>query len=111
MQTLSYGQREVKYLSLSNQDAAADLFKDSADKEELQRSDLISGVYEGGLKVWECTLDMLQFISDKGADLVAGKRVLELGCGQGLPGIMCAKLGAASVLLQDYNDEVIKGVT
>ena len=82
--------------------------------EGLRKSDLISGVYEGGLKVWDCTFDALSHIStsnEKKKDWLRGKSVLELGCGQGLPGILCGALGAKEVFLQDYNPEVITLVT
>lgn len=26
-------------------------------------SDLVSGVYEGGLKIWECSLDLVDYIA------------------------------------------------
>ena len=39
--------------------------------------------------------------------MIAGKRVLELGCGQGLPGIMAMKAGASHVVFADFNDEVL----
>jgi predicted nicotinamide N-methyase len=37
----------------------------------------------------------------------AGKRVLELGCGIGLPGIVAARGGAADVLLADWSPDAI----
>ena len=40
-------------------------------------------------------------------ELVASARVLELGCGAGLPSLLCDKLGAASVLALDCNEEVV----
>jgi SAM-dependent methyltransferase len=44
--------------------------------------------------------------------LFEGKRVLELGCGQGLPGICALMQGkAAHVAFQDYNQEVIDKAT
>jgi predicted nicotinamide N-methyase len=71
---------------------------------------LVSGLYEGGLKVWECSFDLVDYVFAN-KELVAGKRVLELGCGQSLPGIACALLDAAKVCLHDYNAEVIQFAT
>lgn len=44
-------------------------------------SDVIPGVYEGGFKLWECSLDLLSFIYDSvGADpnFLVGKTVLDV---------------------------------
>ncbi|XP_070697423.1 histidine protein methyltransferase 1 homolog [Pempheris klunzingeri] len=75
-----------------------------------QRSDLISGVYEGGLKVWECTYDLLELV-EKDGETFGGKGVLDLGCGAGLLGILALKRGARQVHFQDYNSTVIDQVT
>ncbi|CAG09364.1 unnamed protein product, partial [Tetraodon nigroviridis] len=75
-----------------------------------QRSDLISGVYEGGLKVWECTYDLLELIEKEGQTFT-GKTVLDLGCGAGLLGILALKRGARQVYFQDYNSTVIEQLT
>lgn len=75
-----------------------------------QRSDLISGVYEGGLKVWECTYDLLDLI-EKDGETFGGKTVLDLGCGAGLLGILALKRGALQVHFQDYNSTVIEQLT
>lgn len=75
-----------------------------------QRSDLISGVYEGGLKVWECTYDLLELIERDGQTF-GGKAVLDLGCGAGLLGILALKRGARRVHFQDYNSTVIEQLT
>ena len=37
----------------------------------------------------------------------AGKRVIELGCGIALPGIVAARGGAADVLLTDWSDDAV----
>ncbi|XP_067276938.1 histidine protein methyltransferase 1 homolog [Pseudorasbora parva] len=75
-----------------------------------QNSDLITGVYEGGLKIWECTYDLLEYIDDEG-ETFTGKRVLDLGCGAGLLGILALKRGATKVDFQDYNSTVIEQLT
>lgn len=75
-----------------------------------QRSDLISGVYEGGLKVWECTYDLLELMERDG-ETFKEKAVLDLGCGAGLLGILAMKRGARHVHFQDYNSTVIEQLT
>ncbi|XP_059286115.1 uncharacterized protein LOC132039632 [Lycium ferocissimum] len=42
---------------------------------------------------------------------LAGKRVLELGCGHGLPGIFTCLKGACAVHFQDFNAEVLQCLT
>ena len=77
----------------------------------LEGTDLESGVYEGGLKVWDCSLDLVRFVGAR-PGLTRGKRVLELGCGQGLPGIAALQFGqAATLTLQDFNKEVLDCAT
>lgn len=74
-------------------------------------SDVIKGVYEGGLKIWECTLDLLSFLAKESFNL-DNLDVLDLGCGSGLLGIyaLCHG-GARHVHFQDYNAEVLELVT
>nr|CAB3453204.1 unnamed protein product [Digitaria exilis] len=55
-------------------------------------SDLMPGKYEGGLKLWEGSLDLL-------------------GCGHGLPGIFAGQKGAGLIHFQDFNSEVLKCLT
>ena len=103
--------------------------------------DVLSGVYEGGLKVWECSLDLVRFLASHpsisgksrpaihaksldGAALVEAHasaarliksptiNVLELGCGHGLPGIfMLKKIPNSKVCFQDLNEEVLRYTT
>ncbi|EDW54091.1 histidine protein methyltransferase 1 homolog [Drosophila sechellia] len=80
-------------------------------KSEEKHSDLISGVYEGGAKIWECTEDLLLYLSEKYEDSFwKEKRVLDLGCGCGLLGIYAMKHGAR-VDFQDYNKDVLEYIT
>jgi hypothetical protein len=95
--------------------------------DSIQKSDLIPGIYEGGLKTWECSIDLCRYLyelystslenhSGDGITSALGSHgtTLELGCGHGLPGIMVSLLGASrrnKVLFSDYNDYVLKYCT
>ena len=80
-------------------------------------SDIIAGLYEGGLKVWECSIDLCKYLYENYCKLDlthADVRlsVLELGCGHGLPGCLLLKeLKHSSVLFSDFNDYVIYHAT
>ncbi|KAG0091146.1 hypothetical protein BGZ93_007041 [Podila epicladia] len=75
------------------------------------KSDLVKGVYEGGLKTWECALDLVAYLAENNGSY-DGKKVLELGCGSALPGIyVLTQSSSVKVDLQDYNDQVLKLVT
>lgn len=71
--------------------------------------DLIPGIYGGGYKIWESSIDLVYYLLDelKNEGISADANYLELGCGQGFPGIICFKLGAQKVLFSDFNKEVI----
>ncbi|NXL84091.1 MET18 methyltransferase, partial [Alectura lathami] len=84
--------------------------EDIVSKSVSSRSDLIPGVYEGGLKIWECTFDLLNFLSEAEIQF-ANKTVLDLGCGAGLLGIAALKGKAQQVHFQDYNSTVINEIT
>ncbi|KAJ7233915.1 hypothetical protein C8J57DRAFT_1439586 [Mycena rebaudengoi] len=84
-------------------------------------SDLVPGVYEGGLKTWECSLDLVQYLDGLGeAHSLLGKRILEIGCGTGVPSVYLLQQmfsGEPSsdrdthVNLQDYNASVLELIT
>ncbi|XP_015122438.1 histidine protein methyltransferase 1 homolog [Diachasma alloeum] len=78
-------------------------------KAEMQHSDLLPAIYEGGLKIWECTNDLSQYLITQKVDLKS-KKVLDLGCGAGVLGIITLLKGAIAHF-QDYNSEVIQLVT
>lgn len=73
-------------------------------------SDLIPGTYEGGFKLWDCTLDLLEYLS-KHTTYFDKKSVLDLGCGTGLLGIFTLIAGALNVDFQDFNKEVLINTT
>jgi len=74
-------------------------------------SDIIRGIYEGGYKVWECSLDLAQFLLHDTLNNIlppsSSSSVIELGCGQGVPGMVALKLGYRSVVFSDLNEQVI----
>jgi hypothetical protein len=71
--------------------------------------DLISGTYEGGYKVWECSIDLMTYMVENKCSLppVATSSVIELGCGHGFPGIVALQMGYKKVLFSDLNAEVL----
>lgn len=78
--------------------------------------DIVPSKYEGGAKVWECTLDLLAYLDTPAIGTTSppplvGARVLDLGCGAGLLGIRALQLGASSLTLQDLNASVLTGIT
>ncbi|EPQ27363.1 uncharacterized protein PFL1_04902 [Pseudozyma flocculosa PF-1] len=61
-------------------------------------SDLVPGVYEGGLKTWECALDLVATLDQRCTPTspaetrpdwgwLRGKSILELGCGTAIPSV------------------------
>ncbi|XP_067142268.1 histidine protein methyltransferase 1 homolog [Centruroides vittatus] len=92
--------------------SSEDIQSDTLDTIQLankDHSDLIPGIYEGGLKIWECTLDLINYLQEN--DIVKkGMNILDLGCGAGLAGIF-AYLKGANVDFQDYNEEVLRHLT
>ncbi|EXB73700.1 hypothetical protein L484_026863 [Morus notabilis] len=69
---------------------------------------------QGGLKLWEGSLDLVKALRSEvgnGHLSFTRKRVLELGCGHGLPAIFACREGAAAVHFQDFNAEVLKCLT
>ena len=74
-------------------------------------SDLIPAIYEGGMKVWECAYDLVDYLASGDSPNLSGRHVLELGCGVGLPGIFALLSGAETVHFHDYNREVLSCLT
>ena len=99
------------------------------DRLNAEKTDLIPGYYEGGLKVWESAKDLCEHLLDliletSDNDLSAALRstgsTLELGCGHALPAcVILRELRRRSpgddsrpiVVFTDYNHFVLKDVT
>ncbi|KDQ22446.1 hypothetical protein PLEOSDRAFT_1051153 [Pleurotus ostreatus PC15] len=112
-------------------EAEEDLDEETSKREEIPESslkfvdspsDLVPGVYEGGLKTWECALDLVDYLENSGARSPTGKVILELGCGTAIPSIYLLErlfaqlptntgLPMTHIHLQDYNDAVLQLVT
>ena len=76
-----------------------------------ENTDLISGKYEGGIKIWECDEDLLQFLPSIYNDTWKNKNILDMGCGHGLPGIYLLLKGINEICFQDFNKEVLDNIT
>uniref|UniRef100_A0A182RGG9 protein-histidine N-methyltransferase n=1 Tax=Anopheles funestus TaxID=62324 RepID=A0A182RGG9_ANOFN len=72
-------------------------FADDIVTAESDHSDLVPNRYEGGLKVWECTYDLGEYLAatDERKAELHGKKVLDLGCGAGILGIEALLLGSS----------------
>ncbi|KAF2128231.1 hypothetical protein P153DRAFT_398074 [Dothidotthia symphoricarpi CBS 119687] len=87
----------------------------------LTDTDLQTNVYEGGYKTWECSLDLVKYLLDRGPrkaldDMARVNHVIEMGCGSALPGALLLGYALREGLglyftLTDYNAEVLRLVT
>ncbi|KAJ2162249.1 hypothetical protein GGF46_000866 [Coemansia sp. RSA 552] len=78
-------------------------------------ADVIKGEYEGGLKTWECSMDLLGYLVEHGDTLLPAQQqlqVLELGCGTALPSLhILATAPNTRLCMQDYNRDVLELIT
>ncbi|KAK6532970.1 hypothetical protein TWF281_007137 [Arthrobotrys megalospora] len=81
--------------------------------------DIRTNTYEGGLKSWECSSDLVkQLVSDSEIWKNSSHRILELGCGTALPSCYILQTLLSSpgdhpvhLTLADYNIDVLRLVT
>ncbi len=86
-------------------------------------TDLIPGQYEGGYKLWECSIDLAEYLVLHRNELLQTViprsigthplRILELGCGIGLPGLVVRRIlpENTQLWLSDFNDSVLLETT
>uniref|UniRef100_A0A1D1Z4P4 Histidine protein methyltransferase 1 n=1 Tax=Anthurium amnicola TaxID=1678845 RepID=A0A1D1Z4P4_9ARAE len=77
-------------------------------------SEMVSSKSDVSLKSWESAIDLVNVLKHEIRDgqlSFRGKRVLELGCGYGLPGIFACLKGASTVHFQDLNAETVRCTT
>ncbi|XXG93861.1 hypothetical protein Hte_000110 [Hypoxylon texense] len=98
---------------------------DGSDTEPgLGNHDVKTGVYEGGFKSWESSVDLVKVLSlskDFLGDMNLAPRVIELGCGTALPSLALFQWSlilrghddkcGLSLVLADYNPTVLQLVT
>ncbi|PHH82981.1 hypothetical protein CDD82_4095 [Ophiocordyceps australis] len=73
----------------------------------LESRSILSAAGTTGLRTWEAALHLGQYLSQN-PQVVAGRRVLELGAGTGYLSMLCAKyLSPAHVTLSDGSDDVV----
>ncbi|XP_034832453.1 histidine protein methyltransferase 1 homolog [Maniola hyperantus] len=98
----------VNNIACSNETGLKNLIELS----EKEHSDLVAGKYEGGLKIWECTYDLIEYF-EKYPDVINFKdaKVLDLGCGAGILGMYAFLKKACFVTFQDYNKEILEYCT
>jgi hypothetical protein len=76
--------------------------------------ELISSKLDGSQKSWAYSFDLVNSLKHEIRDgqlSFRGKKVLELGCNYGLPGIFACLKGASTVHFQDINAETIRCTT
>ncbi|KAG9447076.1 hypothetical protein H6P81_013204 [Aristolochia fimbriata] len=77
-------------------------------------SEIISSKSEGSLKSWESSIDLVNVLKLEIRDgqlSFRGKKILELGCNYGLPGIFACLKGASTVHFQDISAETVRCTT
>ncbi|KAI0103730.1 hypothetical protein GGR51DRAFT_251025 [Nemania sp. FL0031] len=86
----------------------------------LGNHDVKTGVYEGGFKSWESSVDLVKVLASSHPFTSGAKKVskiVELGCGTGLPSLalfqwaMGSMTSSVSFILADYNPTVLQLVT
>ncbi|KAI0817804.1 hypothetical protein GGR55DRAFT_673633 [Xylaria sp. FL0064] len=86
----------------------------------LGNHDVKTGVYEGGFKSWESSVDLVKVLASS-QPLTPGQgkfsKIVELGCGTALPSLalfqwaMASSASSISFILADYNPTVLQLVT
>lgn len=77
-------------------------------------SESASSKPEGHLKSWDSSIDLVNVLKHEIRDgqlSFRGKRVLELGCSYGLPGVFACLKGASIVHFQDLSAETVRCTT
>jgi 2-polyprenyl-3-methyl-5-hydroxy-6-metoxy-1,4-benzoquinol methylase len=87
-----------------------------SEKDEVARNtEVLPFIYEGGMKVWEASFDLLEYLSSNHSRIFSSPiEVMELGCGSGIVSIWLIKRFSESIsrlVFHDLNESVIKYLT
>lgn len=103
-----------KYKIINNSNIMKYIKKPKLSDDELinitKSKDIQTGKYEGGLKIWECSIDLAIYLSQNNKLIPINNRILELGCGNGIPGIVLLQ-NSYQVDFQDLNKDVLLNST
>ncbi|KAL6858636.1 hypothetical protein J3F83DRAFT_717753 [Trichoderma novae-zelandiae] len=114
-------------LMAEDDDVSGSTGEDRVDDGGLGKHDVKTGIYEGGFKSWESSIDLVKVLAAQdeltAAQQASSLRVIELGCGTALPSlalftwIMQRQSRSqwpqkpCSLILADYNPSVLRLVT
>lgn len=102
-ETLTLQGREIKILKATNIDELLDhLIQKGDDHEDVQDERI---PYFADL--WPSSIRLADYLLEH-PEIVAGKSVLELGCGSGLSGLAAGLAGADKVLMTDYLPDALE---
>ncbi|KAF2862004.1 hypothetical protein K470DRAFT_263139 [Piedraia hortae CBS 480.64] len=119
------GEGDLPLLKRELFDIKTSLLQSGSENDELidkiSHSDLAPGVYEGGFKTWECSVDLARHLEERGPrrsldDLWRVGVIVELGCGSALPTSVLFRYAVLHKIpihfvLADYNSQVLQAVT
>lgn len=93
---------EIEVIKATNLDELLDHLLDKGDEHEDVKDERIPYFAE----LWPSAINLAAYLLAN-PEIVAGKSVLELGCGSGLSGIAAGLAGAREVLMTDYLDDAL----
>lgn len=112
---------DVKHQLMSESDVDSNVSTKQDDMLEIllgdTAEDVRKNVYEGGLKSWECSIDLIELITKYEFEYKANQ-VFDMGCGTALPSsfvfgkyLESGSTEGFNLILSDYNSSVLQLVT
>lgn len=112
---------DVKHQLMTESDVGGNMATNQEDVLEIllgdTAEDLRKNVYEGGLKSWECSMDLIELLWRSGNEYKANQ-VIDMGCGTALPSsyifgkyLESGSTEGLKLILSDYNCSVLQLVS